>query len=51
MIVGDINIFMLLSNDASRNWTYFLFEFGFKEQFTAPTHKRGEILDQVITSA
>ena len=50
LIVGDINISMLLSNDASRNWISFLGEFGLQQQVTVPTHKSGGIIDQVITS-
>ena len=41
---------MLLSNVASRNWTSFVEEFGFQQQFTVPFYKSGGILDQVITS-
>ena len=50
IIVGDINISMLLSNDASRNWNSFLDEFVLKQQVTVPTHKSGGILEHVITS-
>ena len=50
LIVGDINISMLLSNDASRNWISFLDEFGLQQQVTVPTLKNGGFLDQVITS-
>ena len=50
LIEGHINISMLLSNDATRNWTSFLDEFGLQKQVTVPTHKGGRILDQVITS-
>ena len=41
---------MLLSKDASRNSISFLDEFGLQQQVTVPTHKRGGISDQVITS-
>ena len=50
MIVGDIFFSMLLSNDASRNWISFLDEIYLQQQVTAPNHKNGKILDQVITS-
>ena len=50
LILGDINISMLLSNDLSRDWNSFLDEFGLQEQVTVATHKNGGILDQVITS-
>ena len=47
LIVGDINISMLLSSDASRNWISFLDEFGLQQQVTVPAHKIGGILDQI----
>ena len=50
IIVGDIYISKLLSNDASGNWISFLDEIDLQQQVTAPNHKSGEILDQVITS-
>ena len=50
LIVGDINVSMLLSNDSSRNWCSFLDEFGLQQQVTVPTHKSGGSVDQVITS-
>ena len=49
LIVDDIYISMLLSNDALRNWI-FLDEIGLQQQVTVRTHKSGGILDQVITS-
>ena len=46
LIVGDINISMLLSNDASRKRSSFLDEFGLQQQVSGPTHKSGVILEQ-----
>ena len=41
LIVGDINISTLLSNQASSNWISFLDEFDWLQQVTVPTHNRG----------
>ena len=50
VIIGEINISMLILNDASRNWISFLDEFGLQQQVTVLTHKKSGILNQVITS-
>ena len=50
IFVGEIYISLLLSNDESRNWISFLDEIDLQQQVTAPNHKNGEILDQVVTS-
>ena len=49
-MVGDINISMLLSNNASRIRISFLLDFGLQQQVSVPTHKSGGNLDQVFTS-
>ena len=49
LTLGNINISMLLSNNASSNWISFLDEFSLQKQVTVLTHKSG-ILDQVSSS-